>query len=408
MSSCRLGQGSTGDSPAVDHRTLLFVVEQRFHRTPDGMVWTSGHYPYSFFHRYLHDFGEVRVLSRLISASEPPADAVLSGGPGVTHVGLPDYRGLLGLVTQAPRAFVRSIAAARSAGAVIVRSPSSWGALPCMVARMMGRPVGVEVIGDPHAVFARGVLSHPFRPLIQAATTGLQSWLCRNADAVMYVSEGLRQRYRSSGAAFVGSDCALPDQAFVDEPRDLRSSGFLRIINVGTFEQPYKGQDLLLRSVRQLSAAIEDLKLHVDFVGAGKHQAACVALASQLGLERHVTFHGHVSNVEHLRALLDSADLMVHPSRTEGMPRVIIEAMARGLPCIATRVGGIPELLDAECLVPSGDCDAIARAMEAMVRVPGRYAAQSRRNIRASLLHSERLSAERYARFLQRVIYAAR
>jgi glycosyltransferase involved in cell wall biosynthesis len=273
---------------------------------------------------------------------------------------------------------------------------------------MMGRPVGVEVIGDPHAVFAQGVFSHPLRPLIQAAATGVQSRLCRNADAVMYVSEGLRQRYGSSGATFVGSDCALPDTAFVNEPRSLRSPGVLRIINVGTFAQPYKGQDLLLRSVRQLNAEVEHLKLHVDFVGAGKHQAACVALARQLGLEGHVTFHGHVANVDSLRALLDAADVMVHPSQTEGMPRVIIEAMARALPCIATRVGGIPELLDTECLVPPGDCDAIARAIESLARAPARYAAQSRRNLRASLIHSERQSMGRYAQFLQKVIYAAR
>jgi glycosyltransferase involved in cell wall biosynthesis len=216
----------------------------------------------------------------------------------------------------------------------------------------------------------------------------------------MYVSENLREKYGSTGATFVGSDCALPEEAFVAGPRPPRSLESLRIINVGTFEQPYKGQDLLLRSVRQLKSAMDGLKLHVDLVGAGKHQAACVALALELGLEPDVTFHGHVSSADKLRALLDAADVMIHPSRTEGMPRVIIEAMARGLPCIATRVGGIPELLDADCLVPSGDCDALVRAMGALVRAPGRYADQSRQNFHASLGHSERLSTERYSQFL--------
>jgi len=408
LSSSGLDHEPSSESSATCPRTLLFVVEQRFHRTPDGMVWTTGHYPYSFFHRYLRTFDEVRVLSRVIGASARPADAAISGGPGVTHVGLPDYRGLSGLLTRAPGAAVRSIAAARTADAVIVRSPSSWGMLPCIVARMLGRPVGVEVIGDPQAVFAPGVLSHPMRPLIQAAAARLQARLCRDADAVMYVSEELRHRYRSSGGVFVGSDCALPHEAFVDRPRQCRSLVELRIINVGTFEQPYKGQDVLLRSVRQLRSAMDGLKLHVDFVGAGKHQANCVALSRELGLEREVTFHGHVSSAEKLRALLDAADVMVHPSRTEGMPRVVIEAMARGLPCIATRVGGIPELLDAECLVPPGDCDAIVRAIVALVRAPGRYADQSRRNLGASRSHSERLSEERYAHFLERVIRASR
>jgi phosphatidylinositol alpha-1,6-mannosyltransferase len=382
-------------------RVLLLVVEQRFYRTPRGDVWTTGHYPYAFFLRYLQAFDEVRVLSRMIPVPAPPASSAPSGGPGVTHLDIPDYRGLTGLIPRAPVAVARAFGAARTCDAVIVRSPSSLGAIPACVGRLRKTPVGVEVIGDPEAVFARGVFVHPIRPLLRSVSSCGQAWLCRHATAVMYVSDHLRQRYGSRGATFVGSDCALPDEAFVNVSRRLQSPGRMRIINVGTFEQPYKGQDVLLRCVRSLVAEARDVEVVVDFVGTGRHQASCMALAKELGILRNVNFHGHVSSVAALRALLDGADVMVHPSRTEGMPRVIIEAMARGLPCVATRVGGIPELLDREWLVGPDDCDAIVRALLELWRSPELYAAQSGRNLRASHAHSERLSRLRYSSFIE-------
>ena len=61
-----------------------------------------------------------------------------------------------------------------------------------------------------------------------------------------------------------------------------------------------------------------------------------------------------------VQARLDAADLFILPSRTEGLPRAIIEAMARGLPCLGSSVGGIPELLPPDALVRPGDALALA------------------------------------------------
>ena len=90
-----------------------------------------------------------------------------------------------------------------------------------------------------------------------------------------------------------------------------------------------------------------------------------------------MTFLGQLPAGEMVRAQLDKADLFILPSKTEGLPRALVEAMARALPCIGTTVGGIPELLPSEDLVPPGDVKALAETIEDVLRRPERLAKMS-------------------------------
>jgi glycosyltransferase involved in cell wall biosynthesis len=69
------------------------------------------------------------------------------------------------------------------------------------------------------------------------------------------------------------------------------------------------------------------------------------------------------------------------PSRTEGLPRALVEAMARGLPAVGTDVGGIPELLDSRCIVRPDDDRALAGALAELLRHADLWEEQSRRNL---------------------------
>jgi glycosyltransferase involved in cell wall biosynthesis len=88
-----------------------------------------------------------------------------------------------------------------------------------------------------------------------------------------------------------------------------------------------------------------------------------------------------VAHGEAILQQLDEADICVMPSRTEGLPRVLLEAMARGLPCIASNIGGIPELLDASERVPPGDAVALADGICTLRQDPQRLTELSARNI---------------------------
>src|SRR5581483_4262222 len=121
--------------------------------------------------------------------------------------------------------------------------------------------------------------------------------------------------------------------------------------------------------------------VEVTIVGEGRHRPELECLADRLELGGFVKFKGELPAGGPIRSELDSATLMVLPSCTEGLPRVIIEAMARALPCIGSDVGGIPELLDKHDLVPPNNAEALARKIHEVVDDPSRLTAMSARNL---------------------------
>ena len=114
-------------------------------------------------------------------------------------------------------------------------------------------------------------------------------------------------------------------------------------------------------------------------------------------------FLGQLSAGEAVRALLDAADLFLLPSRTEGLPRAMIEAMARALPCIGSTVGGIPELLAPEDMVPPGDAGALARKIREVVTDPERMCLMSARNLEVAREYRDDLLRERRTAFYRHV-----
>jgi glycosyltransferase involved in cell wall biosynthesis len=141
----------------------------------------------------------------------------------------------------------------------------------------------------------------------------------------------------------------------------------------------------------------------VLFAGDGKHRPELQARAAALGLGNDVVFHGRLPAGERVRALLDQADAFVLPSRAEGLPRAMIEAMARALPCIGSTVGGIPELLPPEDLVPPGDAAALARKIREVLTDPERLAQMSARNVQKAKEYSEDVLRARRLAFYRQV-----
>lgn len=138
---------------------------------------------------------------------------------------------------------------------------------------------------------------------------------------------------------------------------------------------PKKGHQVLLAAVAQLKAAGRDLDLCL--VGEGPEEGALRRVVDRLGLGRQVHFAGAMANQETL-ALLRRADLCVLPARVaadgdrDGLPVVLMEAAALGVPLAVSRVGGIPELVDEDSGWTSAPDDprAFAAAMAASLDAP--------------------------------------
>ena len=103
-------------------------------------------------------------------------------------------------------------------------------------------------------------------------------------------------------------------------------------------------------------------------------------LAAQLKCRDRIEFAGQIASTA-VVAELDRADLFVLPSRHEGLPRAMIEAMARALPCIGSDVAGFPELLPASAIVPNGNLDALTSKLRQVVSEPAWMTEMSARNL---------------------------
>ncbi|HPV83073.1 MAG TPA: glycosyltransferase family 4 protein, partial [Nitrospira sp.] len=169
--------------------------------------------------------------------------------------------------------------------------------------------------------------------------------------------------------------------------------GAFRIITVGSMEDFRKGQDILLDAMA--SCVSNGLDVRLSVVGSGRIQGSLEARARDLGLKLLVNFTGQLSP-ERVVAELDRSDLFVLASRGEGLPRALLEGMARGLPAIGSHVGGFPEVLPASDLVRPGDVAALANKLWDIFLDVGRMRDMSARNlVKAREYHQEVLCKRR-------------
>jgi glycosyltransferase involved in cell wall biosynthesis len=194
----------------------------------------------------------------------------------------------------------------------------------------------------------------------------------------LYVTKyALQQMYPCGGVTAGVSDVVLDPEAFAAEPRMFDSKP-LRIITVGSMANLHKGYDVLIDAVGM--CVRRGLDAQLVLVGDGRHRSELGRRAEVAGLTARTRFAGEVHPASAVRAALDAADLFVLPSRTEGLPRALVEAMARALPCIGTAVGGIPELLHKDDLVAPRDARALGGRILEVASDRGRMGQMSRRN----------------------------
>ena len=376
---------------------VFISLEERFARTADGQVWSGRTFSYSFWKRYLDVFEQVRVIARVANLKTRPQSWKRADGEGVTFVALPCYVGPLEYAIQffSIRATIRK--ALSRTEAVILRVPSPIA--HCVHRELApGQAFGLEVVGDPYEVFAPGSVKHPMRPFLRRFMTNRLKGQCQEACAVAYVTSGtLQRRYPPRSMAFstIYSSIELGDDAFLTNPRTfVVQTRAARIVSVGTLEVLYKGFDILIDAVSSCIKA--GLQIELVIIGDGRRRLELQKRAQLCGIEQHITFAGRVPAGEAVRNELDRADLFVLASRTEGLPRAMIEAMARGLPCIGSAVGGIPELLAPENLVSPGDTALLARKIREVLSDPDRMARMSAANLaRAHDYHDSVLTRRR-------------
>lgn len=389
---------------------LVVVTEQRFTATPAG-IYGDGPAGYPFWARYLAVFDSVRVVGRVHAAAQPTVGAVRADGVGVTFEPLSYYVGPAEGLSKLPDYLQRTRrAAAARAGAYILRAPGVAASVVYYWLRLYNWPYAVEVVGDPAESLSYSALRTRWSHVVRQPLITATAQLVANAVCSSYVTaHTLQARYPNTRGHYTThvSDTALPPdvaqavQAALagaqPAPTMCDPARPLRLVFVGSLAQRYKGLHVLLEALAACRAAGVALTLHV--LGGGAQLPPYQAQAQQLDLTTCVTFAGNVEHAE-VFAALQAADIFVMPSLVEGLPRAMIEAMACGLPVVGSRVGGIPELLSDEMMVPAGDAPALAARLLVLAADPALRAAVGRRNQLAAATYLPDRLRERHEAFL--------
>lgn len=234
-----------------------------------------------------------------------------------------------------------------------------WALRSGEVARELARDWDVPYVVQEHfSAFSRGTLS---TAEIERARLAFSA-----ASGTAAVS---RQLARDIGPlAGAGTVEVIPNVLFADRfpPRrpDAVSRGDIRFITVCNLV-PEKGVDVLLHAFARLLHELPDAVLEI--AGDGPERRRLEALRARLGLGERVVFHGRVA-AERVPGLLHAADAFVLASRHETFGVVLLEALACGLPVIASATGGARDIIDPDVgmLVSPGDAEALAKAMLAL------------------------------------------
>ena len=349
---------------------VTITIELRFDVMPDGSVWTLSNFHESFWHRYLAVFDQVEIVARAnkITKINPKAKRV-DAHPKIIFKALPFYIGPIGYLKKWKE--IRNILkqVEKDADAIVLRvgSPIADILQPILINK--SHPYAVEVVGDPYDTFAPGSIKSFLRPFYRW-------WFCRklklqskSASGASYVtSTRLPDRYpanNSKKTIFASSIELLNSQISLGQ-KNYSSKNDFKLICVGALEDWRKGPDTALKALSQLKSIGLDVSL--IWVGDGRNRIHVEKMAHDLGLSQAVIFKGHLPSGDAIFNALDEADIFILPTRGEGLPRAMIEAMARGLVCVGSDVGGIPELLSNEFMHQPEDSKKLAMILESLMK----------------------------------------
>jgi glycosyltransferase involved in cell wall biosynthesis len=350
--------------------TLGILYHMPFWQTADGTLWEAE----GSFARYVDSLAP--YFDRIV-LSVPVADRPLGTGSRVraTNVSLaplPYFPGPRQFYPQLPGIYSRLRAWVEQCDVIHLRVPTPAGIFAFRLAAARRKPVFLLVVGDyeallPHLGY-RGIKKALFR-----AYVSFEEWALRHMTtrALTFANgAALRDKHEQQAARVFETRTTTLSDADIVSRTDTCGGARIRLLTVSRID-PRKGLRALPALVAELAAAGRDVS--IDIVGptigliGESERDAIAAEAERLGVADRVVLAGPVP-LDRLWSLYRDFDIFVLPTRPgEGIPRVLMEAMASGLPVVTTNVSGIASLVtDGEngLLVP----EALPEPLTAAVR----------------------------------------
>ncbi|WP_207669215.1 glycosyltransferase [Natranaerovirga pectinivora] len=296
--------------------------------------------------RYSNIFEEVVVVSRQKEVESLENKLTLASTDRVTFIRVPDFKSARTYIKIAEaKTIVKK--AVKNSDVVIARLPSSIGDLVVDAAIKNSKPYLIEVVACPWDAYwnhsIKGKLLAPFMYFSL-------KWKVIKSPYTIYVTNNfLQRRYPTKGKSTNCSNVALTefdDQVLarrLGRIEGMPNNSKLTIGTTAAVNVKYKGQQYIIEALGQLKKQGID-NFEYQLVGGGE-QKYLTKVAEKYDVVNQVKFIGVMPHNK-VFEWLETVDLYVQPSRQEGLPRALIEAMSRGIPSFGARTAGIPELLD--------------------------------------------------------------
>lgn len=255
---------------------------------------------------------------------------------------------------------------------VVLRTQSSIAQMALKYIHKLNRPYIVESVGCSwDSYWNHGLLGKAVAPYMYLKTRSAIA----GADYVYYVTtKFLQKRYPTHGKTVCCSNVVLDQlEDSTLKKRLIRISEFdpkkkLVLGTAAALDTRYKGQEYVIHAMKDLIDKGYDVEYHLagGMTGA-KSNTFLKNLAEECGVTDRVVFCGSLASNQ-MADYYDSIDIYVQPSKQEGLPRAVIEAMSRGCPVIGTNIAGIPELVQEPFLFKKGSKDELIKALEKMLQ----------------------------------------
>lgn len=252
------------------------------------------------------------------------------------------------------------------ADAVLIKPASRRGMMAIRIAESLKKPYMIEMTGDIHNALMQSpsIVKRLYAPVFYRQIKKA----IKNCEFGLYVSKDyLQGKYPIKGKMCGCSDVVLePSSVEVLEKRlrkieQMQSEEPVNLALVGFYQGNGKGVDTAIRALAQLP---HNYRLSVLGNGTEENRQKWYAYAKGCGVSAsRLLFPDPLPSAQAVLHWLDDFDFFVLPTRSEGFGRAIAEAMSRGLPCFATDICTMPELLSEECLFPLDDDKRLAELL---------------------------------------------
>lgn len=350
------------------------VQEEHFIQSSDGRIYSTRVLSDEIFLRYLKFFEKIIVFARVskvdtICNYDNLKEITLKE---VEFLGISEFRGPKGMLKNSFEIISKFREACKLGDIIFLRTPSM---LTLFIYRFMpkNKIIGIEfMMGAQYFIESETFFARITNRVINREAQKL----ALRANGALYVTKrSLQTDYppnakaadkKESNYFTVGvSDVVLNSSSFYKRNELVKQREVYTIVSVGFMDSYRKGQHILIQSISILKTKGYNIKLKL--IGDGEKRIEFEKLASKLDVEEEVEFLGKISDPSIMNQELISSDIFVLPTKMEGLPRVIIEALAVGMPVIASNVNGNCELVQDEFLVDDFDPESYSSKMELLI-----------------------------------------